>query len=145
MDACDVDRLRGFNWYGVQDGGTRYAYAHTRDCGMRTTVKMHRLIAGARPGEHVDHANCDGLDNRRENLRVCSHSQNLCNRGPQSNTSSGYKGVGFHKASGKWRARVGLGGSQEYLGVFDSPEEAARAYDRRATELHGEFVRLNNV
>lgn len=95
----------------------------------------------------IDHKNGNGLDNRRSNLRFCTNAQNQHNQrkwGSRSGKplSSRYKGVSWHRR-GHWRAKIQAQGKRRYLGQFQSEEAAARAYDRAARELHGEFAVLN--
>jgi hypothetical protein len=110
------------------------------------TRPLARLIMGNPRGLDVDHKNRDTLDNRRENLRVCTRQQNLRNRRGWSST--GYKGVRYRKArTGKGRecyeAWIGVDGRHVYLGRGRTPEEAARLYDHAARERFGEFAYLN--
>lgn len=105
-------------------------------------VFLHRFLTGAKRGQHVDHINGDGFDNRRSNLRICTPRQNQGNRRVSCNNTTGFKGVSPHR--NKYRAQIGDGsGKQAYIGLFDTAEEAARAYDARAREFHGDFARLN--
>ena len=90
-------------------------------------VLMHRLITAAPPGMEVDHINHDTLDNRKENLRVCTKSQNQLNRHKaRADSSSGIPGVGQHK--NKWRARIQINGEQIHIGLYGTKEEASKAY-----------------
>ena len=92
----------------------------------------------------VDHRNGDGLDNRRDNLRLATHSENMMNRPKiKSPTTSRFVGVYFDKARRLWVARIHLNGKCIWLGRFATEIEAAKAYDEAAKKYHGEFARLN--
>lgn len=108
--------------------------------------KSHRIIwilyNGLIPeGMMIDHINNDPLDNRICNLRLASRSENMRNRGAQSNNTTGVKGVSFHKASGKYMASICIDGKQIYLGL-GSLEECAALYAKAANKHHGEFARI---
>jgi hypothetical protein len=94
-------------------------------------------------GMDTDHKNRDTLDNRKSNLRICSHQLNHGNRTKQSNNSSGYKGVLWHKQRSKWWARIQIKGKQISLGCYRDKDDAARAYDYAALKYFGEFARFN--
>jgi len=91
----------------------------------------------------VDHINGNPLDNRRENLRICTRAQNTCNRKAVVNSKSGYKGVTKKNSSRKWIPEIRKDGKKLYLGSYNTPEEAAKAYDKAAKEIFGEFAKLN--
>ena len=111
--------------------------------GQWRVVFMHREILKPSNGMMVDHINHDGLDNRRANLRVATPSQNSANARTLTISSSGFRGVSFHIHRGDYIAQIRKDGKGLFLGYFDSPAEAARAYDQAAQELHGEFAVLN--
>jgi len=90
-----------------------------------------------------DHINGNGLDNRRCNLRICSHSENQHNGSPYVGCSSRFKGVHWRKDRRKWQTSIRNAGKPIYLGYFTDEAEGARAYDRAARELFGEFARVN--
>jgi hypothetical protein len=104
-------------------------------------------ILKAPPGKFVDHRNLNKLDNRRQNLRIATRSQNGMNRRAMSNNELGIKGVSRDKnKKGKtplFVARITVEGKTRRLGYFRTTEEAAAAYAAAARELHGEFHRLN--
>lgn len=108
-------------------------------------ILMHRMVqqlAGKKLPPRTDHINRRTLDNRLENLRPATASQNRCNSGPRINNKCGYKGVSA-KPNGIFSVMIQLHGKQKYVGEFRSAEEAARAYDAAARELHGEFAYQN--
>lgn len=107
---------------------------------------LHRELMGLGEfveGVIIDHINGNRLDNRRSNLRVTDRTGNRRNTSVQNNNKAGYKGVGPKKHGQPWRARITVDGKSLYLGAFDTPEEAARAYDAAALEHFGEYAWLN--
>jgi hypothetical protein len=132
VDADDWERLSRHRW--------RLSKGHAiTDIGS-TTVSMHRMIVGAREGQVVDHRNRQRLDNRKENLRRCTHEENNLNTSPRGQASR-YRGVWMSK--GKWRAAITRHGRRQYLGYWDTELQAAMAYDMAADRLHGRFAKLN--
>ncbi len=107
---------------------------------------MHRLLTQCPKGKQVDHINGDKLDNRRDNLRICTHGQNLCNQMPQQRKKTSiYKGVFLVKGAKTWTARIRKDRKNINLGRFQDEREAAIAYNAAAKIHHGEFARLNEV
>jgi hypothetical protein len=139
VDDVDFHKLAGFRWHLHNKG---YA-ARGVKAGEQTSSHlslMHREITNAPKGWQVDHINGDRLDNRRENLRLATRSQNQANSLNPRN-SSGFRGVS--PRNGRWVAQTKHLGRYYSLGTFDNPEDAARAYDKAAVRLHGQFARLN--
>ena len=129
--------------------GTKEVGAWYLDIGIDgVRYPLHRIVrqwhfGDVPPGMHVDHIDRDTLNNRIENLRVASAGQNALNAPVRKNNRSGFRGVSLHKPSGKFQAFLSADGKRRWLGHFNTPEEAARAYDKAAKELHGEFASLN--
>ena len=141
---CHYDLVRDHKWSYHPSGG---GYANRTDYSLpkKKTIGMHRVIAGATAGVQVDHKNMDRLDNQCDNLRLCTRAQNYANQERYKNNTSGFKGVDYRVRLRKWAARVQVNGERVYLGLFDSPESAALAYNSAAKEHFGEFARLNRV
>jgi len=140
VDDSDFAELNQYKWYAMKNKKDYYAARHERGKTYnRKTILMHRQIVNASEFQDVDHKNRNTLDNRRENLRECSRSQNMANMKSVANTTSTYKGVQFQPERNKWRARIGT----KHLGRFNTGIEAALAYDRAAIIKYGEFARLN--
>ncbi len=97
-------------------------------------------MLGASPEQLVDHINGDGLDNRRVNIRLCTKADNQRNQRRNSKNTTGYKGVSFDKARGKYSASIGVHGEQISLGRFSTAEEASQAYEDAVRRYHGEFA-----
>jgi hypothetical protein len=136
VDACDYERLSRHRWCAVRSGDGYYA----RRSVPGGTILMHREIMKAPKGMVVDHIDGNRLDNRSCNLRVCTPQQNECNKPPRGRRSR-FKGVYPHRD--KWQATIRHAGRTYYLGLFDDEVEAARARDRKARQLQGEFAYLN--
>jgi len=136
VDWADYADLSSDLWHF---SGGKYASRKGSD-GKR--LWMHKVIMGGPPGVEVDHINGDKLDNRRSNLRLCDDAQQAHNRVSVGGVSR-FKGVTWEKHLGKWRARIVYMHKRRSLGIFGNEEEAAKAYDRAAKELFGEFAKLN--
>lgn len=142
IDVDDWTAVSAYRWHEARDRWGSYAVANVTVEDRRTQIKLHRLITRAPHGQQVDHRNHNGLDNRRANLRIATPSQNAANNRPTS-SRSGYKGVGWHKARGKWRAYITVDRRTRHLGLFDDPWEAAQAYNAAALDAWGEFAYVN--
>ncbi len=137
ISNVDLPIVQEFKWYK----SCNYVY-----CTKRSIGSLHRFILKPNKGEIIDHINGDPLDNRRENIRVATKSQNLQNARKRKNhggvpTTSLYKGVCYDKKAGKWMANI----RKRFIGYYSCAELAAMAYDKHALEEFGEYAALNNV
>lgn len=112
---------------------------------VHRTLYMHREIMAPLPGFDVDHINGNRLDNRRENLRICTHQQNLFNSKLSAANKSGYRGVSWDTNNRRWVVQIRLNGKPYYIGAFRDKHEAARAYNEHALKFRGEFAVLNTI
>lgn len=143
VDDEDYERVNSLTWH-VQRGRYTWYAQHVITSPVRRVVYMHRYILGLLDSkEHVDHKNRNGLDNRKENLRLDERGVNSINRRGFKNNKSGFRGVCWHKKTRMWTAQIGAGGKLFYIGVFERVEDAARAYDAEAVRLHGDHAQLN--
>lgn len=144
VDDEDYERVMALGKWNAHDGRRTFYAAKGWLCQCvpnyprQQTLRLHNFILGVCG---VDHKNGDGLDNRRCNLRSATVRQNNCNVGLRRDNSSGFKGVTARKD--RWLAQVMAGGKRVHLGVFDTAEDAARAYDAAAREHFGDFAWLN--
>jgi HNH endonuclease len=134
VDKEDFDLLNQYKW-----SLNVYGYAY-RNYSVKNGGMMHRLIMKCPKDSEVDHINHNPLDNRKENLRVCSRAENARNSNKKVGSSI-YKGV--MKFQGKWRAKIKFFYKDIHIGMFDNEFDAAQAYDLKAKELFGNFAKLN--
>lgn len=144
IDAVDLPLVEGRNWYAVDPSrkGVFYAALSVERAGKKQMFYMHRVICG---GAKVDHRNHDTLDNTRGNLLPSSHAENMANQLRRVTNIQPFKGVTLYERHGKTKyvASAGPAGTRRHIGYFDTPEDAAVAYDRRASEIWGERALLN--
>lgn len=138
IDDEDWEKVKNYKWFAHVRPKRTYAVSSSI---KGKTIYMHRLILSAPENMEVDHKDGDGLNNRRDNLRFATSKQNNANAYRAQNVS-GYVGVNVTPA-GRWQARARKGGTRYHIGVFDTAEEAARAYDAWTLAEYGEFAVLN--
>lgn len=146
VDAADFPRLSQYKWLAARSG--RGIFYVQRTVWMPSEKRyrklhMHRVILGVDADTMVDHANGDGLDNRRSNLRPATPSQNAANMRRQSRNTSGYRGVSYQPDRDKWRATIRENGVTRLIGAFSTAEEAAQAWDAAARAAFGVYAKLN--
>lgn len=139
IDTEDLSKVENHLWVKrIMPNGK--CYANFSSNGKRGAV--HRLVMGVTdPKIEVDHIDNDGLNCRKSNLRLCTHLQNHLNKGKRKDSKQKYKCIEYRY--GKYRPYININGKRTVLGLFDSPEEAAKIYDKKAVEIHGEFANTN--
>jgi hypothetical protein len=139
VDDEDYVLVSQYKWHLHK--GRKTNYARIKNKHICTT--MHRMVL-VNPEGLVDHINGNGLDNRKENLRVCTNAQNIRNM-VKTSGSSKYKGVTWDKRCNKWAAAIWLNYKRIHLGRYSSEIDAAKAYNEAAIRLFGDFANLNTV
>lgn len=141
FDEDDFDKFSS-DKFSIVKGWNKTPYLSIRLNGKSTLY--HRLITNAPKNRIVDHKNHNTLDNRKENLRLCTRSQNMWNRKRTTGTSK-YKGVYWWTERNGWASAIYLNNKRIYLGVYNSEKKAAEIYNQKAKELFGEFACLNTI
>ena len=153
VDDEDFEFLNKWKWIADKGKYTFYATRNDRSIpGKQKKIRMHRVILSLTDSKIIaDHRDRNGLNNQRDNLRIATLSQSNANRKSHKNSTSKYLGVNLkiHKKSGKvytyWEAKIHTGGKQKTLGRFKNEIDAAKAYNKAASEIHKEFANLNII
>jgi hypothetical protein len=147
VDDEDYEFLTRFKWHF--EGNSRNRYAYTNFKNSVSKPRQFRISMGVmllntyKTGLQVDHIDGNGLNNQKENIRICNHIQNGWNRRKLQKCSSKYVGVSLDKKTLKWTARVRINGIRTYLGCFNSEEDAAIAVDKSIINERKNFAKLN--
>jgi len=141
IDIKDVEKIRCYKWHALK---------RKHGICMATTINgnpecMPNIIMGFKSNNkhQIDHKDRNPLNNRKINLRICTHSQNQMNKNKGKNNTSGYKGVYWHKRNKKWAAHIRFNNKKYHIGYFNKKTEAAMAYNKAAVKHHGEYACLN--
>ena len=148
VDNADLSLIAEYKWWASFTARDRKyrAVSHVMRGKKKTQIYMHQMIMGTPEGLETDHIHHHTLDNRRSNLRVCTHGQNMMNQRARAGSASGYKGVyPVPRYPGKFRAIIHANKESYHLGTFNDSRDAAIAYNYAATRLHGEFACLNSL
>jgi len=143
VDDEDYEELSKYKWF-FSSGYARRGLA--RQNGRPAAILLHVAIMGKMVGLEIDHVNGDRLDNRRENLRHVTRSQNNQNQAPgREGASSQHKGVSWYKRDKLWTAQIKADGKKCHLGRYESERDAAIAYNTAAIKHFGEYARINII
>ncbi len=150
VDDEDYEWLSQYKWQIGKRRHTCYVYRNGRTINgvKQHSPYMHREIMSKYHDVgymDVDHIDNNGLNNCKNNLRLCTRTQNHGNRRVQTGFTSKYKGVGWHKTTNRWRAYIQINGKYVHLGMFNDERLAALAYNNAAINHFGEFAKLNDV
>lgn len=145
VDDEDFDYLNQWKWCAVKKEAGYYAQRKVQKKGIQQTFYLHREILKASKGMYVDHKDHDTLNNRKENLRICTSSQNNANKRARKNCTSKYLGVSWYKRRNRWIVQLQKNGEKMPTKLFKIETEAALYYNECAIKYHGEFANLNKV
>lgn len=148
VDDEDYEAISKYKWRLLSQPGKNTCYAvrtkwrpETKDC---RDQRMHRQLLGITDSKtFVDHKDGNGLNNQKNNLRICTASQNLANARVSKSNSSGLKGVSWHKAAKKWQAYISFDKKRIHIGLFENINDAGAAYDKKAVQIYGAFAKTN--
>lgn len=143
VDDADYDSVAAIKWHMTSNGYAR-GYIHQTDDEPGYGVRMHRYILRLARGDkrEVDHKNGNRLDNRRENLRICTRLENSRNTKMSPRNTSGFKGVYWSTRHQRWHVQIWVNTKSKHIGLFDTPEEGYAAYCEAAKKYFGEFARI---
>lgn len=152
VDDWRYEEVSQISWHARWDKTTKSFYAvgtiTDKVSGKEKTITMHRFLKGFPKGKQVDHEDQDTLNNQEHNLRVCTNSQNMCNRKTLSTSSTGYKGVREYSLNAYgpyYAAEIQFELRELKIGSFSCPHKAALAYNLAAVEVHKEFAWYNTI
>lgn len=144
FDEADANKIKLLTWHLWKKGVCKYAKSNKFIKGKYYSISMHRFLTNPDKKYEVDHIDNNGLNNRRNNLRIVERKFNKMNLSKYKSNTSGYKGVHCVNKD-RWQARIQIDGKRISLGCYATREEAALAYNAGAIKYHGEFSNLNVI
>ena len=146
VDDEDYDYLNQFKWCANKMKGKFYVVGNILlPTNKKTRTSMHRFIMKPEKCMVIDHLDGNPLNNQKNNLRICTHAENMRNSKININNKSGYKGVSYQKDRNNYRASIKFNNKKINIGDFIDPIDAARAYNAAALKYHGEFAHINKI
>jgi hypothetical protein len=146
VDDEDFEYLNQWKWYANNLGGKFYAVRSLRiNKKYAGCLLMHRVIMNSIKGLVVDHVNGLTLDNRKVNLRNCTHADNIKNQKLSISNKTGFRGVSWHKNNKVFESRIRSNNISYHLGSFNNAIDAAKIYNEAAIKYHGEFANINKI
>jgi hypothetical protein len=146
VDDEDYDYLNQWKWFANNMNGKFYVKKKiTVSKNKQTDIYMHRFIMKPNKGMVIDHLDGNTLNNQKNNLRICTHAENMRNSKIPINNKSGYKGVSYQENRNTYRAQIKFNNKTINIGDFIDPIDAARAYNEVALKYHGEFAHINKI
>lgn len=146
IDIDDIEKCKKYKWC-IQEAKTSKSNNYIRVCCHinNKTIKLHRYILNeTNPSIEIDHINGNTLDNRKNNLRLCKHINNMKNQKLNKNNTSGYKGVYYNKTTNKWWAEIHYNNKKIWLGSYIELNDAIKARKEAETKYFGEYMRTSN-
>lgn len=146
VDDEDFQYLNQWKWYAVKDGNTFYPVRAKWNGSTQDRIRMYNAIMNTPNNLLIDHADGNGLNCQKNNMRFATRSQNGMNRNKQkSKTSSKYKGCSWVASRNKWQSNIQINGKLITLGRFKTEIEAAITYNMAAINHYGEFAKINSI
>lgn len=146
VDDEDFDYLNQFKWHASKLSGKFYAQRHAKLSNPNNIkILMHRDVMKPKKGFVIDHVDGNTLNNQKNNLRICTHAENMRNSKIPINNTSGFKGVYWNKENEKWTAFIRFNNKRFHLGLFFELKDAAKAYNEGAIKYFGKFANLNKI
>ena len=146
VDDDMFDYLNQWKWFAAKNHNNFYAVTNWKIFkGKQHRIFMHRLIMNPEKGMIIDHLDRCGLNNQKNNLRICTKCENSRNRGLNLNNKTGFKGVYYIKFLNKYRVQIQSNKIKYHLGYFIDIKEAINTYNEAAIKFHKEFANLNKI